>query len=79
MSFQEAQRIVTNEERIKKEGYKFDLTDIMQDKKISLSHNNILENKMLKQFQKDEEKEKEELDDILLFIFNNFPNYFSII
>ena len=67
MKFQEDQRIVTEEERIKKEGYKFDLIDIIQDKKISLSHNNsfVLENKMLKKFVKDGEEEEEELDDIL--------------
>ena len=61
MSFHESQKIITEEERIKKEGYKFDLIYIMQDKKISLSHNNsfVLENKMLNQFQKDEEEEKE--------------------
>ena len=31
LKFQEDQRIVTEEERIKKEGYKFDLIDIIQD------------------------------------------------
>ena len=31
MRFQEDQRIVTEEERIRKEGYKFDLIDIIQD------------------------------------------------
>ena len=67
MRFQEDQRIVTEEERIKKEGYKFDLIDIIQDKRTSLSHNNsfVMENKILKKLEKDGEEEEEELDDIL--------------
>ena len=79
MKFQEDQRIVTEEERIKKEGYKFDLIDIMQDKKISLSHNNsfVLENKMLKKFVKDGEEEEEELDDILNDL-EQLENIFSV-
>ena len=79
MKFQEDQRIVTEEERIKKEGYKFDLIDIIQDKKISLSHNNsfVLENKMLKKFVKDGEEEEEELDDILNDL-EQLENIFSV-
>ena len=67
MRFQEDQRVVTEEERMKKEGYKFDLIDIIQDKKISLSHNNsfVMENKILKKLEKEGEEEEEELDDIL--------------
>ena len=67
MRFQEDQRIVTEEERIKKEGYKFDLIDIIQDKRTSLSHNNsfVMENKILKKLEKEGEEEEEELDDIL--------------
>ena len=67
MKFQEDFRVVTEEERLKKEGYKFDLIDIIQDKTPKLSHNNsfVLENKMLNKMQKEEEEENEELDDIL--------------
>ena len=67
MKFQEDQRVVTEEERLRKEGYKFELIDIIQDKKPNLSHNNsfVLENKMLKKMVKEEEEENEELDDIL--------------
>ena len=79
MRFQEDQRIVTEEERIKKEGYKFDLIDIIQDKKTSLSHNNsfILENKIAKRLEKDGEEEEEELDDILNDL-EQLENIFSV-
>ena len=60
--FQEEQKIVTEEERIKKEGHKFDLIDIVQDD----NDNNIsYENKILKKIGKTEEEEEQELDDIL--------------
>ena len=60
--FQEDQKIVTEEERIKKEGHKFDIIDIIQDD----SNNNIsYENKILKKIGKSEEEEEQELDDIL--------------
>lgn len=68
MRFQEDQRIVTEEERIKKEGYKFDLIDIIQDNSERSPHNNsfVLDNKIFKKLEKDgEEEEEEELDDIL--------------
>ena len=59
--FQEDQKIVTEEERMKKEGHKFDIIDIIQDD----SNNNIsYENKILKKIGKVEEEEQE-LDDIL--------------
>ena len=79
MRFQEDQRVVTEEERIRKEGYKFDLIDIIQDKKISLSHNNsfVLENKLLKKLEKDGEEEEEELDDILNDL-EQLENIFSV-
>jgi len=71
MRFQEDQRIVTEEERIRKEGYKFDLIDIMQDikpekktiVKSNLNKSAIIENKM--KLDGDDEEEEEELDDIL--------------
>ena len=60
--FQEEQKIVTEEERMKKEGHKFDLIDIVQDD----NDNNIsYENKILKKIGKTEEEEEQELDDIL--------------
>jgi len=73
MRFQEDQRIVTEEERIRKEGYKFDLIDIMQDnkpeeKKIvknNLNKSAIIENKIKSKLDGDDEEEEEELDDIL--------------
>jgi hypothetical protein len=67
MKFQEDLRVVTEEERLKKEGYKFDLIDIIQDRDPKLTHNNsfVLENKMLNKMVKEEEEENEELDDIL--------------
>ena len=79
MKFQEDQRIVTEEERIKKEGYKFDLIDIIQDKNASLIHNNsfILENKIAKKLIKDGEEEEEELDDILNDL-EQLDNIFSV-
>ena len=79
MRFQEDQRIITEEERIKKEGYKFDLIDIIQDKNEGLIHNNsfVLENKMLKKLQKDGEEEEEELDDILNDL-EQLENIFSV-
>ena len=78
MRFQEDQRIVTEEERIKKEGYKFDIIDIMQDKNENFHNNSfVLENKMLKKFEKDEEEEEEELDDILNDL-EQLENIFSV-
>jgi hypothetical protein len=66
MRFQEDQRIVTEEERIKKEGYKFDIIDIMQDKNENFHNNSfVLENKIFKKLEKEGEEEEEELDDIL--------------
>ena len=62
--FQEDQKIVTEEERIKKEGHKFDLIDIVQD---DVKYNNTLnyETKIMKKIGKKDEEEEEELDDIL--------------
>jgi len=62
--FQEDQKIVTEEERIKKEGHKFDLIDIIQD---DVKYNNTLnyESKVMKKIGKTDEEEEEELDDIL--------------
>ena len=62
--FQEDQKIVTEEERMKKEGHKFDLIDIIQDE---MKYNNTLnyESKVMKKIGKIEEEEEEELDDIL--------------
>ena len=73
MRFQEDQRIVTEEERIRKEGYKFDLIDIIQDIKPekktiiknSLNNSAIMENKIKAKLDGDGEEEEEELDDIL--------------
>ena len=65
MRFQENQKIVTEEERMKKEGYKFDLIDIIQDDNKGLNNSMLLENKILKKFKQNEEEEEEELDDIL--------------
>ena len=74
MRFQEDQRIVTDEERIRKEGYKFDLIDIIQDIKPekknstiknSLNNSAIIENKIKAKLDGDGEEEEEELDDIL--------------
>ena len=73
MRFQEDQRIVTEEERIRKEGYKFDLIDIIQDTKPekkeiiknSLNNSAIIENKIKAKLDRDGEEEEEELDDIL--------------
>ena len=65
MRFQENQKIVSEEERMKKEGYKFDLIDIFEEEEQGLNKSMIMENKILKKMQKDEEEEEEELDDIL--------------
>ena len=65
MRFKENQNIVTEEERIKKEGYKFDLIDIIQDDGDVLNKSMTMENKIFKKMRKDEEEEEEELDDIL--------------
>ena len=65
MKFQENQKIVTEEERIKKEGYKFDIIDIFQDEEQGLNNSMIMENKILKKMKNMEEEEEEELDDIL--------------
>ena len=65
MRFQENQKIVSEEERMKKEGYKFDLIDIFDEEDQGLNKSMIMENKILKKMQKDEEEEEEELDDIL--------------
>ena len=65
MRFQENQKIVTEEERIRKEGYKFDLIDIFQDEEQGLNNSMILENKIYNKMKKEEEEEEEELDDIL--------------
>ena len=65
MRFQENQKIVTEEERMKKEGYKFDLIDIIQDDNKGLNNSMLLENKILKKLKQNEEEEEEELDDIL--------------
>ena len=80
LRFQEDQRIVTEEERIKKEGYKFDLIDIIQDNNLHLNHNNnsvSLEDKMAKNMKKDKEEEEEELDDILNDL-EQLDNIFSV-
>ena len=79
LKFQEDQRIVTEEERIKKEGYKFDLIDIIQDNNSHLKHNNSfsLEDKMTKKIKKDKEEEEEELDDILNDL-EQLENIFSV-
>ena len=80
LKFQEDQRIVTEEERIKKEGYKFDLIDIIQDNNLHLNHNNnsvSLEDKMAKNMKKDKEEEEEELDDILNDL-EQLDNIFSV-
>ena len=64
--FQEDQKIVTEEERLKKEGHKFDLIDIIQGEGDLYNNNISYENKILKKKgKKDEEEEEEELDDIL--------------
>ena len=62
--FQEDQRFVTEEERMKKEGHKFDLIDIVQDE---VKYNNSInyETKIMKKIGKKDEDEEEELDDIL--------------
>ena len=65
MRFKENQTIVTEEERMKKEGYKFDLIDIIQDENKGLNNSMIMENKILKKMKNSEEEEEEELDDIL--------------
>ena len=65
MRFQENQKIVTEEERMKKEGYKFDLIDVIQDDNKGLNNSMLLENKILKKLKQNEEEEEEELDDIL--------------
>ena len=75
--FQEDQKIVTQEERMRKEGYKFDLIDIIQDinpiknnlnniksTKNNLNNSAIMENKIKNKLNNDEDEE-EELDDIL--------------
>ena len=77
MRFQEDQRIITEEERIKKEGYKFDLIDIIQDENIVHNNSFVLENRMLKKLQKDGEEEEEELDDILNDL-EQLENIFSV-
>ena len=66
MKFQENQKIVTEEERIKKEGYKFDIIDIFQDEEQGLNNSMIMENKILKKMKQTEDEEEEELDDILV-------------
>ena len=66
MRFQENQKIVTEEERIKKEGYKFDIIDIFQDEEHGLNNSMIMENKILKKMKQTEDEEEEELDDILV-------------
>ena len=66
MRFQENQKIVTEEERIKKEGYKFDIIDIFQDEEQGLNNSMIMENKILKKMKQTEDEEEEELDDILV-------------
>ena len=64
--FQENQKIVTEEERMRKEGYKFDIIDIFQDEDgQGLNNSMIMENKILKKMKNMEEEEEEELDDIL--------------
>ena len=66
MRFQENQKIVTEEERMRKEGYKFDIIDIFQDEDgQGLNNSMIMENKILKKMKNMEEEEEEELDDIL--------------
>ena len=65
MRFKENQKIVSEEERMKKEGYKFDLIDIFPDEDGGLNNSFIMENKILKKMKKKEEEEEEELDDIL--------------
>ena len=78
MRFQEDQRIVTEEERIKKEGYKFDIIDIMQDKNENFHNNSfVLENKIFKKLEKEGEEEEEELDDILNDL-EQLENIFSV-
>ena len=80
MRFQEDQRVVTEEERIRKEGYKFDLIDIIQEGNPSEKHNNsfIIENKVKKNLEKEgEEEEEEELDDILNDL-KELENIFSV-
>ena len=66
MRFQENQKIVTEEERIKKEGYKFDIIDIFQDEEQGLNNSMIMENKILKKMKQTEDEEEEEVDDILV-------------
>jgi len=67
MRFQENQKIVTEEERMRKEGYKFDIIDIFQDEDgQGLNNSMIMENKILKKMKNMEEEEEEELDDILV-------------
>ena len=63
--FQEDQKIVTEEERLKKEGHKFDLIDIIQGEGDLYNNNISYENKILKKIGKKDEEEEEELDDIL--------------
>ena len=66
MRFQENQKIVTEEERMKKEGYKFDLIDIFDDEEEGgLNKSMTMENKIYHKMKKTEEEEEEELDDIL--------------
>ena len=62
--FQEDQKIVTEEERMRKEGHKFDLIDIVQDE-VKYKNSISYENKIMKKIGKTEEEEEEELDDIL--------------
>ena len=66
MKFQENQKIVTEEERMRKEGYKFDIIDIFQDEEQGLNNSMIMENKILKKMKQTEDEEEEELDDILV-------------
>ena len=66
MRFQENQKIVTEEERMRKEGYKFDIIDIFQDEEQGLNNSMIMENKILKKMKQTEDEEEEELDDILV-------------
>ena len=62
--FQEDQRFITEEERMKKEGHKFDLIDIVQDE-VKYNKSINYETKIMKKIGKKDEDEEEELDDIL--------------
>ena len=59
MRFQENQKIVTEEERMRKEGYKFDLIDIFQDDDPQgLNKSMTMESKILKKMKQTEEEEE---------------------